>query len=78
MLSALGTFFLALTLFPESQKRAQDEIDAVIGRQRLPDFEDREDLPYVEAYVRELMRWHPVVPLGKAASEDRKGELTPS
>lgn len=57
--------FLATTLYPEAQKRAREEIEAVIGTQRLPTFEDRGDLPYVEAYVSELFRWHPVLPLSE-------------
>lgn len=51
-------------LYPDAQKRAQAEIDAVIGTDRLPTFEDRSSLPYVEAVLRETLRWHPVFPLG--------------
>lgn len=47
---------------PEVQHRAQAEIDRVVGRQRLPDFEDRPSLPYVDAVMRETMRWNPVAP----------------
>ncbi|KAK7048352.1 O-methylsterigmatocystin oxidoreductase [Favolaschia claudopus] len=61
--SALGSFFLALTLHPECQRKAQREIDALIT-ERLPVFEDRAALPYVEALYREVMRWKPIVPLG--------------
>ncbi|KAF7374534.1 O-methylsterigmatocystin oxidoreductase [Mycena sanguinolenta] len=46
------------------QKKAQTEIDTVIGTDRLPKFEDRPSLPFVEALYREVMRWKPVVPLG--------------
>lgn len=56
--------FLALTLFPEAQKKAQAEIDAVIGSDRLPNFSDRDSLPYVEAFAKEVLRWNAVVPLG--------------
>ncbi|KAG2053796.1 cytochrome P450 [Suillus hirtellus] len=54
------------------QKRAQAEIDSVIGKERLPTFEDRASLPYIEAVLRETWRWQPVVPLGvpHAASSD--------
>ncbi len=48
---------LAMTLFPEAQKRGQEEIDRVIGRDRLPDFEDRENLPYVDAIYKECLRY---------------------
>lgn len=43
--------------YPEAQKKAQDEIDAVIGTHRLPTWEDRPSLPYVEALYREVMRF---------------------
>ena len=46
------------------QKRAQQEIDAVIGSHRMPDFEDRERLPYVTAVMKEVLRWHPPAPTG--------------
>lgn len=46
------------------QKKAQAEIDRVVGRQRLPGFEDRNSLPYIEAIYREILRWKPPVPLG--------------
>ncbi|KAJ3553877.1 hypothetical protein NM688_g3387 [Phlebia brevispora] len=66
--SSLCSFILAMTLHPEIQTRAQAEIDSVIGKgwQRLPTFADRERLPYVNAIVLELLRWHPAVPLGLA------------
>lgn len=48
---------------PYIWKRAQAEIDAAIGTDRLPEFDDRASLPYVEAVVRETMRWRPVTPL---------------
>lgn len=59
-------FFLAMTLFPDVQKKAQAQIDAVIGVDRLPTFADRGSLPYVEAVVKEVLRWHTVTPLGNA------------
>ncbi|KAJ7935552.1 cytochrome P450 [Mycena leptocephala] len=70
--SALASFFLAMALHPDIQKKAQSEIDTVIGTHRLPEFEDRPSLPFVEALYREVMRWKPVAPLGvaHAASAD--------
>jgi hypothetical protein len=53
-----------MTLYPEVQKKAQAEIDAVIGPNRFPDFYDRSSLPYINALVKELSRWNLVVPLG--------------
>ena len=57
--------FLAMSLYPEAQKKAQAEIDAVVGPDRLPDFDDRNSLSYINAIVKETMRWHLVVPLGE-------------
>ena len=53
-----------MTLHGEVQAKAQTEIDKVIGSDRLPTFEDRRSLPYVEAVYREVLRWRPVAPLG--------------
>lgn len=60
----LGYFMLLMTLHPEVQRKAHEEIDRVVGRHRLPNFGDRENLPYVNAIVKEVLRWHPVSPLG--------------
>ncbi|EIW74018.1 cytochrome P450 [Coniophora puteana RWD-64-598 SS2] len=57
-------FMLAMTLYPEVQARAQAEIDEVVGTDRLPDFEDRTSLPYLEAVYCETLRWRPVAPTG--------------
>lgn len=48
---------LAMTLFPETRRRGQEEIDRVVGSDRLPDFEDRENLPYIEAIYKECLRY---------------------
>ncbi len=58
--------------YPEVQRKAQAEIDQVIGSSRLPDFEDRPALPYIEAIYREVMRWSQSLPLGvpHAVTED--------
>ncbi|KAI0743064.1 cytochrome P450 [Daedaleopsis nitida] len=61
--SALGSFFLAMLLYPNIQRKAQAEVDRVIGRDRLPDFSDEPSLPYVTALVKEVLRWRPVTPL---------------
>jgi len=53
-----------MTLYPEVSARAQEEIDRVIGREKLPIVENRTNLPYVEALMKEVLRWHPPVPLG--------------
>ena len=62
--STLLVFLLAMVLHPEVQAKAQADIDRVIGKDRLPDFDDRPELPYLDAMLCETLRWHPVVPLG--------------
>lgn len=56
---------LSMVLFPEVQKKAQEEIDRVVGRDRLPEMADRDSLPYVNALMKEVFRWHPAVPISK-------------
>ncbi|PIL22734.1 cytochrome P450 [Ganoderma sinense ZZ0214-1] len=62
----LCNFCVAMSLYPEVQKKAQAELDAVIGQHRFPEFSDRENLPYINAIVKEIFRWNPVTPLGLA------------
>jgi len=54
-----------MTMYPDAQIRGQEELDRVIGTDRLPDFKDRPRLPFMEALFLETMRWHPVGPLGQ-------------
>ncbi|KAF5357112.1 hypothetical protein D9756_006792 [Leucocoprinus leucothites] len=61
--SGIGTFFLAMVLHPEVQRKAQEELDSVLGHGRLPEFGDRETLPYLEAVVKEVFRWKPTTPI---------------
>ncbi|PYH64197.1 cytochrome P450 [Aspergillus vadensis CBS 113365] len=61
--STLATFFLAMTLYPEVQAKARAEIQSVLGPDRLPGFEDRDNLPYINAIVKETLRWHATVPI---------------
>ncbi|KAG2156217.1 cytochrome P450 [Suillus clintonianus] len=60
--SAIYSIFLAMTLYPDVQKTAQAEIDAVVGPDRLPSFADRHSLPYTEALAKEVHRWNVVAP----------------
>ena len=64
--SANSSFFLLMSLHPEVQRKAQREIDEVVGHDRLPGAQDRNNLPYVDAIMREVMRLDPVVPLGES------------
>jgi cytochrome P450 len=58
--------------FPEVQRRAQAEIDAIVGRDRLPTFADAPRLPYVLAIIREILRYRPTIPflIPHAATEE--------
>lgn len=61
-----------MTLNPEIQRNAQEEIDRVLGPHQLPKVADRKRLPYINAIVKEVLRWHPVAPMGipHMSSED--------
>ncbi len=64
---------LAMIAFPKVQRRAQAEIDAVVGRDRLPTFADTPRLPYVQAIIKEVLRWRPTLPFSiphAATNED--------
>ena len=58
--SAIGVVMLVLMSFPEVQKKAQEEVDREVGRDRLPKFSDLPHLPYIRALVKETFRWRPV------------------
>jgi cytochrome P450 len=60
----LCSFVLAMALYPDVQKRAQEAIDSVLKGQRLPDFSDYGKIPYLDALVNEVLRWNPGAPLG--------------
>lgn len=61
--ATIANFLLAMIKNPQAQHRAQTEIDAVVGQDRLPDFRDEAALPYVNALVKEVQRWRNVTPL---------------
>ena len=55
---------VAMLHYPHVIKKAQAEIDRVIGQDRLPEFSDKEHLPYIQAVANETLRWRPVAVLG--------------
>ncbi|GJJ05838.1 hypothetical protein Clacol_000025 [Clathrus columnatus] len=61
---AIQVFFIAMILYPDIQKAAQEELENVIGSNSFPTFKDRPSLPYINALCKEVLRWHPVTPLG--------------
>ncbi|KAF9050355.1 cytochrome P450 [Panaeolus papilionaceus] len=60
--ASIHAFVLAMLLHPNIQNRVQAEIDLVVGTDRLPLLTDRDDLPFTNAVMKELMRWQPVSP----------------
>jgi hypothetical protein len=62
--SIILTFFLAMLMNPPAQNQAQEEIDRVIGTDRLPTFDDEPKLPFVSALSKEVFRWQQVAPFG--------------
>ena len=51
-----------MVTYPDVRKRAQEELDSVVGRTRIPTFSDLPHLPYICAMVKEALRWRPVSP----------------
>jgi len=60
----LQTFFFRMQEHPEIQRQARAELDAVVGRGRLPHFSDKAMLPFVDALCKELLRHTPAIPGG--------------
>lgn len=63
-MSTIASCILGLMVNPGVLKKAQQEIDAVIGHGQLPGFEDEESLPYITAIVKESLRWKEAAPIG--------------
>ncbi|KAJ6500677.1 cytochrome P450 [Mycena sanguinolenta] len=61
---SLSVFILAMTLYPTVMRTAQAELDEVVGHGRVPLSSDRPNLPYLDAIVKEVLRWRPAAPLG--------------
>jgi len=62
--STLVNFTLYMLQHPDAQQKAHEELDRVVGRKRLPEFEDKGSLPYIQAICKEALRLHPVLPFG--------------
>lgn len=54
--ASIMTFILAMLTHPEVQRKAQREIDSVVGSDRLPDYSDQPHLPYLSAILKEVLR----------------------
>ncbi|KAH7629725.1 cytochrome P450 [Sordaria sp. MPI-SDFR-AT-0083] len=62
--STLITFMLACCAFPDAMVKAQSELDRVIGSGRSPHWDDVPNLPYINAFVKEVLRWRSVAIIG--------------
>ena len=65
MLTVLLHFLLAMIHNPDVLRKAQAELDAIVGNGRLPSFKDRPSLPYIECIFSEVLRWGVPVPMSK-------------
>lgn len=72
--TTLQGFLQAMVLWPHVQRKAQKELDEVVGGSRLPTFDDYDDLPYIKACVKELLRWLPASTLGMPHSTSAEDE----
>ncbi|KAM7193238.1 putative cytochrome P450 E-class, group I [Rhypophila sp. PSN 637] len=62
--STLVAFVLACVAFPDAMRKAQQELDRVIGPDRSPHWDDAPNLPYINAFVKEVLRWRSVAIIG--------------
>ncbi|KAJ7898542.1 cytochrome P450 [Mycena olivaceomarginata] len=79
--SYLQSLILALVAYPKAQKTAHEEIDRVVGGDRLPTLDDLEHMPYIRAMILETHRFRPVAPLSiphsTLAAEEYQGYIIP-
>ncbi|CCO31959.1 Steroid 17-alpha-hydroxylase/17,20 lyase [Rhizoctonia solani AG-1 IB] len=61
---AICTCILALIKDIACQKRARDEIDSIYDEENIPKWEDEQQMPFVRALVKEVLRWRPPIPAG--------------
>lgn len=59
----MEVFLLAMQVYPDKMRKAHDEIDRVVGFDRMPSFSDYEQLVYVQALIKEVTRWRCIAPL---------------
>ncbi|KAK0460552.1 cytochrome P450 [Desarmillaria tabescens] len=69
--ASILSFIVAMALFPDVQRKIQQEIDSVVGADRLPTVKDRARMPYIEATMKEVLRWKPALPLSIARKTNK-------
>jgi hypothetical protein len=63
--NSLLVTIMAMVSFPETLRKAHEELDRVIGSERFPTWEDEPNLPYVRAIIKEQHRWRTIAPMGE-------------
>ncbi|TFK68106.1 cytochrome P450 [Pluteus cervinus] len=64
--TTLLNFFIAMSEFPDVQAKLKEELYRVVGTGRLPTTADRPNLPYLNAAIKETLRWRVALPLSIA------------
>lgn len=72
--AVLEVFTLATLLRPDAVRTAQLELDTVVGQHRLPSFDDLSKLPFTMAFVKEVLRWRPIVTAGVPRLAEQEDE----
>lgn len=62
--STLYAFVQAMILYPEVQRKAQEEVERAVGSDRLPTMDDWENLHYIRCIMKESLRWMPTTIMG--------------
>jgi len=62
--ATIASFILAMSMYPEIRAKAQTDLDRVVGPDHLPTWDDRPSLPYIDAILKETLRWSTATPLG--------------
>ncbi|KAJ6584471.1 cytochrome P450 [Mycena capillaripes] len=79
--SYLQFLILVLIAHPEVQRKAHEEIDRVVGEDRMPTLDDLEHMPYIRAIILETHRFRPVTPLAlphaTTAAQEYQGYMIP-
>lgn len=62
--NTLYGFVQAMGLFPEVQQKAQEEIDKIVGHERMPNMDDEPKMQYIRGCVKESLWWMPTTIVG--------------